>query len=221
MACDLSSNNNKPSFNQVTPSVSTSVVDIELEPEGTNYSKRGQWLRAAVLGANDGLLSVASLMIGVGAVRPDPGTMALTGLAGLFGGACSMALGELVSVWAQRDAELAQLLRDYEAHPSPARALEDRKRALPSPMCAALASAAAFAGGGGVPLLAAAFIKPYNARLAAVLVTVTVALFAFGWIGAILGKAPPFRSSVRVLVGGWVAMGVTFGLTKLVGFTGI
>lgn len=220
MASDLPNNNDKPSFNQVKPTITTSI-DNKQEPEGPNYSKRAQWLRAAVLGANDGLLSVASLMIGVGAVRPDPGTMALTGLAGLFGGACSMALGELVSVWAQRDAELAQLVRDHEARPNPPGFMEEQKRALPSPLSAAAASAAAFAAGGGVPLLAAAFIKSYKARLVAVLATVTVALFAFGWLGAILGKAPALRSSLRVLVGGWVAMGVTFGLTKLVGFTGI
>ncbi|XP_010690358.2 vacuolar iron transporter homolog 2 [Beta vulgaris subsp. vulgaris] len=219
MASDHSSNN-KPSFNQVKPTTTTSL-DVNQEPDGPDYSKRAQWLRAAILGANDGLLSVASLMIGVGAVRPDPGTMALTGLAGLFGGACSMALGELVSVWAQRDAELAQLLRDHEAQPGPPGILEDQKRALPSPLSAAAASAAAFAAGGGVPLLAAVFIKPYRARLAMVLATVSLALFAFGWLGAFLGKAPVLRSSLRVLIGGWVAMGVTFGLTKLVGLTGI
>uniref|UniRef100_A0A803LGC9 Vacuolar iron transporter n=2 Tax=Chenopodium quinoa TaxID=63459 RepID=A0A803LGC9_CHEQI len=220
MSSNHSNNNEKPSFNQVKPTITPSI-EIEHESDGPDYSKRAQWLRAAVLGANDGLLSVASLMIGVGAVWPDPGTMAQTGLAGLFGGACSMALGELASVWAQRDAELAQLLRDQEDHPSPPGSLDDKKRALPSPLCAAAASAAAFAVGGGVPLLAAAFIKSYKARLVSVLVTVTLALFAFGWLGAVLGKAPALRSSIRVLVGGWIAMGLTFGLTKLVGFTGI
>ncbi|KAL2937074.1 Vacuolar iron transporter-like protein 4 [Bienertia sinuspersici] len=156
MDFELSSNNNDndnnklPSFNQVKPTITTTIIDTKDEPKSPDYSNRAQWLRAAVLGANDGLLSVASLMIGVGAVRPDPGTMALTGLAGLFGGACSMALGELVSVWAQRDMELAQLIRDHEAKINPTPSLmEEQKRALPSPIRAASASAAAFAAGAG------------------------------------------------------------------------
>ncbi|CAO2813734.1 unnamed protein product [Amaranthus hypochondriacus] len=203
------------SLKQVKP------IDVTHEPRNTNGSKPAQWLRAAILGANDGILTVSSLMIGVGAVRPDPGTMALTGLAGLFAGACSMALGELVSVWAQRDAELSQILRDHEAQPGALGLLEEKKKALPSPFTAAAASAAAFAVGGGVPLLSAAFIRPYRVRLAVVLTTVSLALFAFGWVGAFLGKSPALKSSLRILVGGWVAMGVTFGLTKLVGLTGI
>ncbi|KAJ0976581.1 hypothetical protein J5N97_012055 [Dioscorea zingiberensis] len=77
-----------------------------------NYSQRGQWLRAAVLGANDGLLSTASLMMGVGAVKDDPKAMIISGFAGLVGGACSMAIGEFVSVYSQLDIEVAQLKRE-------------------------------------------------------------------------------------------------------------
>ncbi|CAI9294344.1 unnamed protein product [Lactuca saligna] len=66
--------------------------------EDIDYSQRGQWLRAAVLGANDGLVSVASLMIGVGAVKKDVKAMILSGFAGLVAGACSMAIGEFVSL---------------------------------------------------------------------------------------------------------------------------
>lgn len=65
------------------------------EEEGFDYSEREQWLRAVVLGANDGLVSVGSLMMGVGAVTADAQVMILTGFAGLVSGACSMALGEL------------------------------------------------------------------------------------------------------------------------------
>ncbi|KAK9666777.1 hypothetical protein RND81_14G210400 [Saponaria officinalis] len=221
MATEFSSNIIKsPSLNKVTPT----NMDLEkagLEPEGPDYSKRGQWLRAAVLGANDGLLSIASLMVGVGAVKPDVKIMVLTGLAGLFGGACSMAMGEFVSVYSQYDTELAQLLREHQARPGPPGSLEEKKRELPSPFRAAAASAVAFAVGAAVPLLAGAFIKEYRVRLAAVVTMVSVALFGFGWLGAALGKAPPLKSSVRILIGGWLAMGITFGLTKLVGTTGI
>lgn len=70
-----------------------------------NYEQRGQWLRAAVLGANDGLVSIASLMMGVGAVKSEAKVTVVSGLAALVAGACSMAIGEFVSVYTQRDAE--------------------------------------------------------------------------------------------------------------------
>lgn len=74
----------------------------------------GGWLRAAVLGANDGIVSVASLVLGV-AAADDAGALTLTaGLAGLVGGALSMAAGEYVSVSSQRDTELADLSRERE-----------------------------------------------------------------------------------------------------------
>ncbi|XP_073263220.1 uncharacterized protein [Populus alba] len=66
---------------------------------------RAQWLRAAILGANDGLLSTTSLMLGVGAAKEDSRSMVLSGLAGALAGACSMAVGEFVSVSTQRDIE--------------------------------------------------------------------------------------------------------------------
>ncbi|CAL9197305.1 unnamed protein product, partial [Musa hybrid cultivar] len=70
-----------------------------------DYSQRAQWLRAAVLGANDGLVSTASLMMGVGAVKGDAKAMIVSGFAGLVAGACSMAIGEFVSVYSQLDIE--------------------------------------------------------------------------------------------------------------------
>jgi len=79
---------------------------------GVDYMARAQWLRAAVLGANDGLVSVASLMIGVGAVNATRKAMLVSGMAGLVAGACSMAIGEFVSVYAQYDIEVSQIKRD-------------------------------------------------------------------------------------------------------------
>lgn len=82
------------------------------ESGSVHYTQRAQWLRAAILGANDGLVSVASLMMGVGAVKPDAKAMLIAGFAGLVAGACSMAIGEFVSVYTQYDIEKAQLKRD-------------------------------------------------------------------------------------------------------------
>ncbi|KAK4747644.1 hypothetical protein SAY87_014230 [Trapa incisa] len=185
-----------------------------------DYSKRSQWLRAAVLGANDGLVSTASLMMGVGAVKTDIKTMILTGFAGLVAGACSMAIGEFVSVYSQLEIELAQLRRnsgrDGEG-PEGGSGDEKEEEKLPNPLRAASASALAFSVGAIVPLLGASFIKDYKVRLGAVAACASVALVVFGLLGAVLGKAPLVRSCLRVLLGGWLAMAITFGLTKLIG----
>lgn len=88
-----------------------------LEP---HLSLRGGWLRAAVLGANDGLLSTAALVVGVAAAGAGRTDVLIAGIAGLVAGALSMASGEYVSVSSQRDAEdadLAQERRELEDHP--------------------------------------------------------------------------------------------------------
>ncbi|CAI9287113.1 unnamed protein product [Lactuca saligna] len=186
--------------------------------EGFDYSQRGQWLRAAVLGANDGLVSVASLMMGVGAVKHDVKAMILTGFAGLVAGACSMAIGEYVSVSSQLDIEVSQVKREKRMGVS---SEETENEQLPNPMQAAAASALAFMFGAIVPLLAASFIVDHKVRLGVVVAAVTVALVVFGWIGAFLGGTPVVKSCLRVLVGGWLAMVITFGLTKLIGSSGL
>ena len=70
------------------------------------------WLRAAVLGANDGIVSTASLVVGVAAAGASHGNVVLSGLAGLVAGAMSMAAGEYVSVHSQADTEAADLTRE-------------------------------------------------------------------------------------------------------------
>ena len=75
-------------------------------------TERIGWLRAAVLGANDGIVSTASLIVGVAAANPDARGLLLTGLAGLVAGAMSMAAGEYVSVHSQADTERADLARE-------------------------------------------------------------------------------------------------------------
>ncbi|GFY89310.1 vacuolar iron transporter (VIT) family protein [Actinidia rufa] len=110
---------------------------------------------------------------------------------GLVAGACSMAIGEFVSVYSQLDIE------------------------------AAIASALAFTLGAIVPLLAAAFIRDHKVRLGVVVVAVSVALVVFGGVGAVLGRTPVVKSGTRVVVGGWMAMAITYGLTKLIGSSGL
>lgn len=75
-------------------------------------SHHSGWLRAAVLGANDGIISTASLMMGIAAAQADSSAILLTGVAGLVAGAMSMAAGEYVSVRSQSDAEAADLARE-------------------------------------------------------------------------------------------------------------
>ncbi|MDY7565133.1 VIT family protein [Pseudomonas sp. RTC3] len=75
-------------------------------------SERIGWLRAAVLGANDGIVSTASLLIGVAAAHATHSTLLVTGIAGLVAGAMSMAAGEYVSVHSQADTERADLVRE-------------------------------------------------------------------------------------------------------------
>jgi VIT1/CCC1 family predicted Fe2+/Mn2+ transporter len=80
--------------------------------DDVHYINRIGWLRAAVLGANDGLLSTSSLIVGVAAAAASPKQIVLIGVAGLVAGAMSMAAGEFVSVSSQADAETADLKRE-------------------------------------------------------------------------------------------------------------
>jgi vacuolar iron transporter family protein len=92
---------------------------MEHSPEDHRSSRIG-WLRAAVLGANDGIVSVASLVIGVAAANSSRTAVMTAGLAGLIAGAMSMGVGEYVSVSSQRDTEIADLRMEaeaLEAHP--------------------------------------------------------------------------------------------------------
>lgn len=78
----------------------------------THYAERIGWLRAAVLGANDGIISTASLVVGVAAAHAARGNVLIAGVAGLVAGTMSMAAGEYVSVSSQADTEKADLARE-------------------------------------------------------------------------------------------------------------
>src|SRR4249919_2871106 len=82
------------------------------EPHGGGMATRLNWLRAAVLGANDGIVSTAGLVVGVAGATTDRTAILVAGIAGLFAGAMSMAAGEYVSVSTQRDSERALLAKE-------------------------------------------------------------------------------------------------------------
>jgi VIT1/CCC1 family predicted Fe2+/Mn2+ transporter len=82
------------------------------EPHRARIGQRLNWLRAGVLGANDGIVSTAGLVVGVAAATTNRGTILAAGIAGLAAGAVSMALGEYVSVSSQRDTERALLAKE-------------------------------------------------------------------------------------------------------------
>jgi len=86
-----------------------------------------------------------------------------------------------------------------------------------NPAQAAVASALAFTCGAGLPLLAGAFIHAYVIRLASIFGGSTAALLAFGIIGAVLGGANWVKGGSRVIVGGWAAMGITYGIGRAFG----
>jgi VIT1/CCC1 family predicted Fe2+/Mn2+ transporter len=221
----------------------------------THRSHRGAWLRAAVLGADDGIVSTACLMLGVAAGSASMRTVLVTGFAGLVAGGLSMAAGEYVSVSSQRDgeqsdrrkealelerfpeAELRELteiyvgrgldrdlarqvavqLHDHDALNAHLRdelnlTAEDMAR----PVQAAVTSAVAFAIGAVFPLGAGA-IAHGQVRLALIAGVALAALAVTGALGAQLGGGLSGRASVRVLVGGGLAMGVSVLIGHLVG----
>ncbi|KAI3788999.1 hypothetical protein L2E82_01783 [Cichorium intybus] len=181
------------------------------------YSQRGQWQRAAVLGATNGLVSVTSLMMGVSAVKKDVRAMILTGFAGLVAGTCGMSICVFVSVYSQRDLQVAQMKRVKGILGNE----ESENEALANPFQAAVASALAFMLGAIMSLLVASFIMDHKVRLGVVVVSVSLVLVVFGWIRGILGRTPVVKSCCMIVVGGWMAMAITYGLIKFIGSTGL
>lgn len=93
----------------------TTQLNYQSAHEELHYINRSGWLRAAVLGANDGIVSVSSLVVGVAAADPTPSAVLIAGFAGLAAGAMSMAAGEYVSVSSQSDIEQADIARERQA----------------------------------------------------------------------------------------------------------
>ena len=227
------------------------------EPHDGSVTGRLNWLRAAVLGANDGIISTAGLVVGVAAATTDRSSIATAGLAGLAAGAVSMALGEYVSVSTQRDSERALMsteqaeLRDMpEAERHELVGLLQRKGLQPEtaetaaaeltahdalgahldlelgidpteladPWAAAASSAVSFTLGALIPILAI-LLPPEPWRIAVTMAAVLVGLVLTGEISARLSGAPRRHAIARLVVGGSLAMAVTYGVGELVGAT--
>jgi VIT1/CCC1 family predicted Fe2+/Mn2+ transporter len=215
------------------------------------------WLRAGVLGANDGVVSGAGITIGVAVANPSnlPEVM-LAGVAGLLAGASAMAMGEYVSVSSQRDTEEALIAReraDLRTHPveefeelvevyrrqglseGTARAVVKELTAhnplgahlraeygvhqseLTTPWHAAFASAVSFTAGFMLPL-SAMFLCPAEIRIPITVVVGLAGLLLTGTLSAVISGSPKTRPILRNLVGGSIAMVLTWAIGHLFGF---
>ncbi|WMV15265.1 hypothetical protein MTR67_008650 [Solanum verrucosum] len=176
---------------------------------------RAQWLRAAILGANDGLLSTTSLMLGVGAAKDqDQRSMVLSGIAGALAGACSMAVGEFVSVSTQRDIKVMEFDARRTMMEESKQDNDIKLEPLPSPLKAAAASSLAFLFGAFVPMIPALLVSENRIRIFFMVLVASLALCLFGGIGAYLGGSSVKISAMRVLLGGWISMALSYGLLK-------
>ncbi|MFL0239162.1 VIT family protein [Mycobacterium sp. SMC-18] len=102
------------------------ISSHDAEPHAGSVASKLNWLRAGVLGANDGIVSTAGIVVGVAAATVERGPIFTAGMAGLVAGAVSMALGEYVSVSSQRDTEQALLAKEKrELQEDPAAELEE------------------------------------------------------------------------------------------------
>ena len=207
------------------------MARLRLHPESHLVSRIG-WLRAAVLGANDGIISTASLIVGVAAAAAKQDDVLIAGVAGLAAGAMSMAAGEYVSVSSQSDTEQADLGRGVD--PALARRVAQQlmaKDALTAhardelgisaittarPVQAALTSAAMFSTGAALPLLMVV-VSPAGALVPIVSAASLGFLALLGAIGAVAGGANVLRATVRVTFWGAFAMALTAGIGRLFG----
>jgi VIT1/CCC1 family predicted Fe2+/Mn2+ transporter len=226
------------------------VTEVEAthanEPHSGGLANRLNWLRAGVLGANDGIVSVSAIAVGVAGATSQLGPILAASVAGLVGGAISMALGEYVSVSSQRDseraliakelAELTQLYQDKGLSPQTASQVAEELTAndalaahldaelnidqhdIVSPWRAAYASAIAFLIGGVLPVVAI-IVFPDSMRVPATFTAVLLALAVTGAAGGYLGGSPLLRPTVRVVFGGAIALAATFLVGRLLGTT--
>lgn len=219
------------------------------------FADRVNAIRAGVLGANDGIVSVAAVVVGVAGATSALGPILTAGAAAVVGGAISMALGEYVSVSSARDSqaaliekemreldempeqELAELAAIYQgkgltaetahrvaveltAHDALGAHLEaelhiDENEVL-KPWQAAIASGLSFLAGAVLPMLAIV-LPPEEWRIPVTFVAVLVALGITGAVGAGLGGSSWLRPTVRVVIGGALALAATFTVGALLG----
>jgi len=235
--------------------VTSSIQPHQGEQQDEAVSARLNWLRAGVLGANDGIVSVAGIVAGVAGATTGRTEILIAGIAGLVAGALSMAAGEYVSVSTQRDSERAMIRKEqHELHELPEEELEEltqiyqskglsRELAaqvaqeltahdalaahaeaelgidpneLTNPWEAAGASFLSFTVGALIPLVAILVPTP-GLRVPICFVAVAIALIITGAVSARLGEAPPRPAVIRNVLGGMLAMAITYGVGTLVG----
>jgi len=224
-----------------------------------NATHKLNWLRASVLGANDGIVSVAGLVIGVAGATNSASAILAAGIAGIVAGAIAMAAGEYVSVSSSKDTEKAILDKErYELKNFPEKELKELAQIykekgltdktaelvakelsekdvfaahahaelnidpnnLTSPWYAAFASAGSFLLGAAVPLIAI-IISPALIKVPVTFVAVIIALAVTGVLSAKAGGASVARATIRVVLGGALAMVATFIIGKLFAVSGI
>ena len=222
------------------------------EPHTSDVGSRLNWLRAGVLGANDGIVSTAGLVIGVAAAGTSTSALAAAGIAALAAGAVSMALGEYVSVSAQRDTEQVLVQKErWELSNMPdaehqelvgilrgkGLSEETAERAatemaehdalgahldlelgmdpdeLTNPWVAALSSAVSFMIGAVLPLVAVLLAPQGWVTVVSTLLALTIT----GTISARFSQARRGRSIARLVIGGGVALVVTYLVGALFG----
>lgn len=223
------------------------------EPHVYSHVSRLNWLRASVLGANDGIVSIAGLVVGVAGATTSSTIILTAGVAGIIAGAISMAAGEYVSVSSSRDSEKVLLEKERkELRDRPEQELEElasiygkkgltRKTALvvakeltahnafaahvdaelgidpnnlTNPWHAAFASATSFFIGAIIPLIAI-FLPPESMRIPVAFIAVLIALIITGFLSAKMSGANIVRATLRIVLGGVLAMVVTYSVGKL------
>lgn len=222
-------------------------MDLFQGRNAVHKAHRTGWLRAAVLGANDGLVSTSALMVGVAAASAPVSAVLAAGIAGIAAGSMSMAAGEYISVSSQTDIEEVDRKVEAEQHKkepdleyeelvgiymsrgldeSLARDVSEKLMANGAveahmrdelgyfehhkarPVQAAIASAIAFALGGLIPL--AGLFDITGDRVWDVVIVSLLGLLITGFFSAKAAGAGLLKPIVRVLIGGSVAMAVTF-----------
>lgn len=164
--------------------------------------KKLNWLRAAVLGANDGIVSIAGVVIGVASAGADKGNIMLAGIAAVVAGAISMGGGEYTSVSAQKDAELAHG--------------RDPKNTSAHPWAAAFSSFVAFSAGAMLPLLA--ILGPWDDyRVQVTGAAVVLALAITGFWAAKVGNSPVGKSVLRNVLVSIVTVGLAYLIGSILG----
>lgn len=229
------------------------------EVQSSSSGAKLNWLRAAVLGANDGIVSVSAVIVGVAGATNTKSLVLTAGVAAVVAGALSMAVGEYVSVSTQRDTEKALLEKErIELETVPEQELEElvtiyEKKGLSNstarivaveltardafaahvdaelgidpndltnPWHAAYASGIAFLCGAIIPIVAV-LVSPVSIQIPVTFVAVIIALIITGTLSAHAGGAKKSKATLRVVLGGVLAMIVTFGIGKIFGVVGI